>query len=236
MEEEFAFHVDMETRRQVAAGLGEADARRKALASFGGMDHHRESMRDERGARVFADLSADVRYALRGMRRSPGFALAVALTLGFGVGVNGITFGMVNSLLLRPLPASRPREIVGLYTRDTQSGSYGQLSWDDYVDLRDRSGVFAGLAGRTDGPVNLVLASENRTVESVADLVWGEFVTENYFTVLGTPAALGRMFTAQDAPQGSNAFAVVSSFAWNSRPGYCGTVKIASRPGFSMPA
>ncbi len=220
MEEEFAFHVDMETGRRMAGGVEEAEARRNALAAFGGLDHHRETMRDGRGARFLADMSADVRYALRGMRRSPGFALAVALTLGLGVGVNGITFGMVNSLLLRPLPATRPEELVGLFTRDTRSGDYGQLAWDDYVDLRHNSGVFAGLAGRTDGPVNLVLPSADaasNTTGSVADLVWGEFVTENYFTVIGVKASVGRLFTEQDAPQGSNAFAVISYDAWKRR-------------------
>jgi predicted permease len=217
MEEEFAFHIDMETRRRVADGQVEPDARRNALAAFGGLEHHRETMRDGRGARLLSDLTADARYALRGMRRSPGFALAVALTLGLGVGVNGITFGMVNSLLWRPLPAERPEQLVGLLTRDTQSGDYGRVAWDDYVDLRDNSGVFAGLAGRVDGPVNLVLPSAGSTTESVADLVWGEFVTENYFTVIGVRAAVGRLFTTQDAPQGSNAFAVISHDAWQRR-------------------
>jgi predicted permease len=221
MEEEFAFHVDMETKRRAASGMEPGEARRDALVAFGGLEYHREAMRDERGARLFSDLASDIRYALRGMRRSPGFVLAVALTLGLGVGVNGITFGMVNSLLLRPLPAERPEELVGLFTRDTRSGDYGHLAWDDYVDLRDRSGVFAGLAGRTDGPVNLVLPRDplGQASESVADMVWGEFVTENYFSVIGVRAALGRFFTTEDAPQGSNAFAVISHDAWTERFG-----------------
>jgi predicted permease len=227
MEEEFAFHVDMETSRRVATGIGQDEARRGALVAFGGLEQHRESMRDDRGARWLSDLSVDIRYALRGMRRSPGFALAVALTLGLGVGVNGITFGMVNSLLLRPLPVSQPDRLVGLYTRDTRSGDYGQLAWDDYVDLRDRSGIFDGLAGRTDGPLNMVLPTTGGS-QPVADLVWGEFVTENYFSVIGMRAELGRLFTESDAPQGANAFAVLSYDAWKTRfqgdPGVVGRV------------
>src|SRR6476659_5341853 len=81
MEEEFQFHVEMETKRLVAEeGVGDDEARRRALVSFGGLGAHREEMRDGRGARWFADLGADIRYALRGMRRAPGFAAAVALT------------------------------------------------------------------------------------------------------------------------------------------------------------
>src|SRR4051812_7800486 len=107
MEEEFDFHVEMETQRLAGTlGLPLAEARRRALVAFGGRDAHRETMRDERGARWFDDLGADVRYALRAMRRAPGFAAAVALTLGVGIGVNGMVFGYVNSLVLRPVPAA----------------------------------------------------------------------------------------------------------------------------------
>src|SRR5215510_6657841 len=95
MEEEFLFHVDMETERLIAEGVSADEARRRALISFGGMDRQREAMRDGRGRRWLDDFVADVRYALRTMRRSPGFALAVALTLGVGIGVNGIIFGFV---------------------------------------------------------------------------------------------------------------------------------------------
>ena len=106
MEEEFTFHVEMETKRLIErTGLSPAEARRRALVAFGGRDAHREAMRDGRGARWFDDLGADIRYALRGMRRSPGFALAVALTLGVGIGVNGIVFGYVDSLLFHRVPA-----------------------------------------------------------------------------------------------------------------------------------
>ena len=89
MEEEFRFHLEMEQARLMRDGLSPEAARRQARVTFGGLDGHRETMRDGRGARWLDDLGADVRYALRAMRRSPGYALAVALTLGVGIGVNG---------------------------------------------------------------------------------------------------------------------------------------------------
>jgi predicted permease len=221
MEEEFRFHVDMETRRGAAEGLPEGEAKRRALMAFGGLDHYREAMRDGRGARLLDDLWADVRYALRGMRRSPGFAVATALTLGVGIGVNGIIFGFVNSLLFRPLPAHDPQQLVGVFTINARSSQVGEVAYEDYLDLRDRSGAFDGVAGRTDGPVNLVVprgANENPDGgRSAADMVWGEFVTENYFTVLAMKPALGRFFAASDAPQGSNPFAVISFDSWQHR-------------------
>src|SRR5262245_5676018 len=102
MEEEFAFHLEMETARLIEAGMSPEDARRQALVEFGGVDRHREEMRDGRGARWFADLKSDMRYGLRAMRRRPGFAVATAVTLGLGVGLSGIIFGYVNSLLFKP--------------------------------------------------------------------------------------------------------------------------------------
>src|SRR6476620_860418 len=104
MEEEFRFHLEMEQARLVRQGLPPDEARRQARLTFGGLDAHRETMRDERGAPWLGDRGADLRYALRAMRRSPGYALAVALTLGVGIGVNGMVGGYVNALLFRPIP------------------------------------------------------------------------------------------------------------------------------------
>jgi len=216
MEEEFTFHVEMETKRLIEEqGLSPAEARRRALVAFGGLDSHREAMRDGRGARWFDDLGADVRYALRGMRRSPGFALAVALTLGVGIGVNGIVFGYVDSLLFHRVPARDADALVTMFTIDSKTKQIGQLAYEDYEDFRKQSGVFDGFAGMSGIPLNVTVPGR----AEVADMVWGELVTENYFTVLGMTPAIGRFFTATDAPQGVNPFAVLSHDGWTRRFG-----------------
>jgi predicted permease len=212
MDEEFQFHVEMETERLVRAGVARDDARRRAIVAFGGMDRHREAMRDGRGARSLGDLAADVRYALRAMRRGPGFALAVALTLGVGIGVNGLVYGFVDSILFRPIPTERPEQLAGVFMRDVKSGRLHSIAYEDYVDYRDRSGAFAGLAGMSGVPLNLVAPGS-----AASDMVWGEMVTENFFTVLQMRPAIGRLFTAADAPQGANPFAVISYDSWRSR-------------------
>ena len=215
MEEEFQFHVEMETKRLVETrGLSATEARRQALASFGGLDTHRESMRDERGARWFSDIGADVRYALRAMRRAPGFAIAVALTLGVGIGVNGLVFSHVDSLLFRPLSARDPHQLVALFYADGNTRRVSTLSYEDYLEFRDKSDVFDGLVAMTGTPLNLAVPWGGA---GTADMVWSEVVSENFFTVLGSQPALGRFFTAADAPPGSNPLVVLSYAAWITR-------------------
>jgi len=214
MEEEFDFHVEMETKRLIEReGLSPREARRRALVSFGGLDTHREEMRDGRGARWLDETMVDLRYALRTMRGSPGFAVAVAVTLGVGIGVNGIVFGAIDSLLFRPIPTHDPSKLVALFNLDTKSKQPFSLGYEDYVDFRDKSNAFDGLAAMTDMPLNLAVPWST----GVADMVWGSLVTENYFTVLGMRPTVGRFFTAADAPQGANPFAVLSYDCWQSR-------------------
>jgi predicted permease len=215
VEEEFRFHLDMETARLVREGVPPDEARRRTLAAFGGPTGHRETMRDERGSRLLDELGADLRYALRGMRRSPGFAAAAAFTLGVGIGVNGMVVGYVNALLFRPIPTTAPEQLVALFTRDTRTGAAGQLGYEDYLDYRDRSGAFADLAGMSGVPLNVVIPHASGSV--AGDMVWGEMVTENYFTLLSMAPAAGRFFRATDAPQGANPFVVLSYDCWRRR-------------------
>ena len=90
------------------------------------------------------------------------------------------------------------------------------LAYEDYVDFRDQSGAFASLGGATGVPLNLVAAGTSGAA-SAADMVWGELVTENYFTVLGMRPVIGRLFAASDAPQGANPFVVLSYESWQHR-------------------
>jgi hypothetical protein len=213
MEEEFRFHVEMETRRLVETQhLSPDEVRRRALVAFGGMDAHRESMRDERGARWFADLGADVRYAFRSMRRAPGFAIAVAITLGVGIGVNGMVFGYVNSLLFHPITQHEADRLVALFSSDTKTKVPSQLGYEDYLDFRDKSGVFDGLAAMRGIPLNLVVPWSS----TAADMVWAELVSENYFDVLGMRPTIGRFFTASDEGQ-ATPVAVLSYEGWMRR-------------------
>ena len=208
LDEEFQFHLDTETENLIRYGVPPGEARRRALLAFGALESHRETMRDERGGRWLADLGADLRVAGRSMRRHPGFTLAVTVTLALGVGVNGIVFGYVNSLLFRPIPVDAADDLVALFTRDQRTGQIGPVAYDDFVDYRDRSLAFDGLAAMAGVPVTLAVSPPGGPV--IGDMVWAELVTEDFFEVVGARPAAGRFFTAADAPRGANPFVVLS--------------------------
>ncbi|HEY7636017.1 MAG TPA: FtsX-like permease family protein [Gemmatimonadales bacterium] len=145
----------------------------------------------------------DVRYGLRQLRRSPGFTLVAILTLALGIGANTIIFGIVNGLLLRPLAVSEADRLVALFATNHRSGESRALSYPEYLDYRNRSGIFAGLAAQQGLPVGIGAGER-------AEVVWGEIVSENYFSVLGLRPVLGRTFQQQD---GSGPGSAVGSWA-----------------------
>ena len=214
--EEFRFHLDMETERNIERGMSPEEARRAALISFGGVDRHAEELRDARGGRWFSDAWADVRYACRTLRRSPAFVLTATITLALGIGLNGIVFGAIDGLLFRELPIERSDRLVALYGLREQTGQTDTFGYEDYLDYRDQSGAFADLAVSTGTPLNLQSADHS-------DMVWGDLVSENYFTVLQMRPALGRFFSRATATS-NDPVVVLSHDAWVRRFGGDSTV------------
>ena len=153
--------------------------------------------------------SQDTRFALRTLRRSPGFALTAVVTLALGIGVNIGMFSLVNGLLLRPV-YERPDEVVAVYGRNTApTGEYRGFSYPNYVDLREgTAGVFANLAAFSTVFVGLdVGEGARRTLASA--------VTANYFQIFGLPLALGRPFTVEEERPGADIrVAILSHPLW----------------------
>ena len=147
------------------------------------------------------------------MRRNPGFILAATLA-GTRHRRERDRLRVRQQHHVPSGAGTGSEELAALFTRDTRT-EHRPLGYDDFIDFRDRSGAFAGLAAMAGAPVNLVVpqAAGNAT----GDMVWAEIVTEDFFSVLGARPAVGRFFTAADAPQGGNPFVVLSYDAWRRR-------------------
>jgi hypothetical protein len=137
---ELAAHLAMRAEDNMAAGMSAKDARRDALVRFGNPTVMRERTTQADAALLLASLGSDIRYSLRQLRRSPGFALTTILTLTMSIAANVVVYGVVNALLLHPLPVDHAEEIYQVQP------SQLSISYPNYRDLRDRNRVFSSLA------------------------------------------------------------------------------------------
>lgn len=160
---------------------------------------------------------ADGRWALRAIRRAPGTAALAVLSLALGIGANTAIFSIINAVLLRTLPVSSPRELYMVASGDRAAAS-PRLSWNypDYVAFRDRVKGFAGLAAGS-GVSSMGLQAGEGGGAGTAELVQNQFVSGNYFEVLGVRPALGRLFNAADDALGAAPWAVLGYDYWRSR-------------------
>lgn len=157
----------------------------------------------------------DLRYALRQLRRSPGFALTAILTLTMAIGANVVVFGVVNALVLHPLPVPQENRVYSI------QGKGIALSYPNYQDIRDRNQTFSG--------VSLVrIARMGLDISGTARPVWGYEVSGNYFDMLGVKPILGRFFTpAEDTKINGDPYVVLSYNSWKTQFG--GDLNIAGK-------
>ena len=211
MEEEFAFHVEMQAKRLETEGLPPDEARRQALARFGGATQYREEMRDGRRARWFHDVRADLRYGSRMLWKNKGLTFVAVFSLAVGIGANSAIFSIVNAILLRPHAVSRPEELVLVYA-GRKDMPYQTLSYPSYLDFRERNGVFTDLAAYGLGWQFRLGGADD------VELVWGEPVSSNYFDVLGVRAFRGRTFLPEEGEvPNRNPVVVIGHGLWQRR-------------------
>jgi predicted permease len=153
-------------------------------------------------------LRQDLAYAIRTFAKAPGFALIAVLVLGAGIGANTAIFTIVNELLFRPL-SGRAGELVGIYSRDrTQPDAYRGFSYPNYVDVRDRSGVFEAVLAQTFCLIGMPAGEETRRT-------FAAVVSSNYFDALGVRLAAGRPFSAEEERPGAQTrVAIVTYGRW----------------------
>jgi predicted permease len=152
-------------------------------------------------------LLKDVRYALRWMRRSPGFSAVAILSLGLGVGVNTAMFSLVDSLLFRPLPVASPATLVDVFTSGGDLDQYATTSYQDFLDIKAQNTVFSDMMGYSPMMAPLSLGDRSR-------IVFGQITTSNHFTMLGVQPAAGRLLVPSDDEPGAARVVVLSYRMW----------------------
>ncbi len=158
------------------------------------------------------NLLLDLRYAVRMLRKRPGFTAAAVMVLALGIGANTAIFSMVNAFLLKPLPVRQPAQLVGLYNRDTRKpDTYRAFSYPNYVDLREQNTVFSSVMAHNMAMVGLTEGERTRRV-------FADVVSANYFDTFGVPLFRGRGFTSVEERAGSAPpVAIVSYSFWQKR-------------------
>ncbi|MFV2074087.1 MAG: ADOP family duplicated permease, partial [Thermoanaerobaculales bacterium] len=214
MTDEMRFHVDMETDDFIRAGLSPDKARREALLRFGGVERFKEEARMARGGRVVEDFFKDVRLALRGLRRSPGFTVVALSMLALGIGANTAIFSVIDAVLLQPLPFPEPERLVQVYeTHEAQGWDQFAFSQMNLLDLMEKSTSFEGIGGISGGTMNIA-------GDGSPERIGISSVTPRFFGILGVTPLLGRTFRETDVA-GSEARNVVllGEYTWTVRFG-----------------
>ena len=226
---ELRFHLDEQIAENIGAGMTPKEARLAALRTMGGLAQIEEQCRDARGVRPVEDAIADLRYALRSLRRDYRFTLVALITLALGVGMNTAVFSAVSAVMLRVLPYPDAGRLISLWeevgrsspdnvtTSGSPLGGGGSATAErmtvapaNLVDYQRRSTAFESLAGFAISPANLVGSGS-------PERVWGERVTADFFRVLGVGPVLGRDFLAEDDRPGAAPVAILTNDSWQRR-------------------
>ncbi len=208
LDSEMRFHVEQQIADNVAAGMPPAEARRRALAQFGGIEPIKEGCREARGTHFLETLLQDIRYSLRTLRKSPGFTTVAVLTLALGIGATTGIFSVVDAILIRSLPFQDPARLVALFQSPNKMKSL--IGWaadgPDILDWQRGSRSLSDVAAS-------LMDGANITGGRAPQHVNGAKVTANYFDLLGAQAAIGRTFSRADEPSAQNEI-VLSYSLW----------------------
>jgi len=208
--EELQFHLRNEIEKSIAAGMTPEAARYAALHSFGGVDQVKEQCRDVRRIRWIEESCQDMKFGLRMFLKNPGFTAVAVFTLAIGIGSTTAVFGLVDCVLLEMLPVRNPEQLV-LFAN--VGGLNTPFSYPHYKRHRDESQALSGV-------IAFAATDLDASVDGKAERLQGQFVSGNYFSVLGVGTALGRSLTDEDDRiPGGHPVAVIGAGYWQRRFG-----------------
>jgi predicted permease len=208
IEREIRAHLDAEAEERVADGMSESDARYAARRAFGNVTRTQEDVRAVWTRRPLEERLQDVRYAVRTLRRSPGFTTVAVLTLALGIGANTAVFSVVNAAFLQPLDYPQPQQLMFLTTR-SGNPEQGSLSPAEYWELGEISRSFAVIGAFATGEVNLSAGDRPRRVTRAR-------VNAELLETLAVPPERGRWFRRDETRAGGPAVVILSHELWQS--------------------
>ncbi|MDQ3698463.1 MAG: ABC transporter permease [Gemmatimonadota bacterium] len=221
VDDELRFHLEMRTRELIAGGMAPDAARDEARGEFGDIEYTRRYLRDadsraetrERRSELLGDAVQDARFAVRQLRGNPGFTAAVILTLAIGIGATTAIFGVVDGVLLEPLPYTDADRVVVLWQNNRAAGNDRDLvSPANFLDWRERATAFTDMAAMRRYGLDFTGREGPESVDT-----W--LVSDGFFRVLGTPAHLGRTLRSEDHVEGRDRVVVLAFAAWQRRFG-----------------
>jgi len=198
LDDELQYHLEQKTQHYIAAGLGAEEARRKALRDIDGLELRKEECRDARRVSRLEDFVQDLRFAVRTLRKAPGFTLTAVITLALGIGANAAIFSVVNAVLFRGLPYPNSEQLFTLPSNQ---------SLPDLEDIQKQTSSFAAIGGINTQALDFTGQGEPVQIS-------GGLCNAELFDALGIHPVLGRAFSPAEDSYGGPALVVLSHGFW----------------------
>ena len=228
-QEEIAAYIDLLVAEKVKGGMTLDEAKRAARLEVGGVEHIKQEVDESRKGALLENTIQDLKYGLRLLKRSPGFASIAVLTIGLGIGANSAIFSVINGVVRKPLAYPRPDRLMYITSQfSRQNFTKFWVSPPEYFDYKEHTRAFSDLGAYTTGAMNV---SEGDNPERVN----AAFITANMWRVLGVQPELGTVFTAEQDLPNADPVVVIGHELWQrtfgSDPSIIGKrVQIQGRP------
>ncbi|HUK30505.1 MAG TPA: ABC transporter permease [Candidatus Acidoferrum sp.] len=233
LDKELRFQLEEHTNDLIAQGHDPEEARRMARLALGGPEQVKEDCRDARGTRWLEDLLQDGRYALRMLRKNPGFAAVALLTLALGSGATTVMFTVVNGVMLKPYPYPRPEKLLWLQEKTEKATRQGNLwgyTYPNYLDCKKEIRSLDVAAIRFSGGA---LREPDK-----AEYVNGREVSSEFFSILGVNMVRGHGFSSEDDRLGAAPVVIISNGLWqriyNGSPDAIGQTLVLDSKSYSI--
>jgi putative ABC transport system permease protein len=204
LDEEMRYHLEKAIEEHATSGPSPEEARHAALRAMDGIEKQKEECRDMRKVNWLEDFFQDLRYASRMLRRNPGFAAVVVLTLAMGIGANTAIFSVVDGILLRPLPYADAGRLVIVWENNLRRGHpHNVVSPPNFLDWQAQNRVFSAMSYISDLRGNLTGSGEPEQIVT-------QYVSANFFSVLGANPILGPGYINENGEAGKETVLVLS--------------------------